>query len=280
MHGKVCLITGATDGIGKQTALELARLGATVVIVGRNPTKTAAILEQIKHETGNHAVAALLADLSVQAQVRQLAADFKAQFERLDVLINNAGVLQHDPTITVDGVEMTWAVNYLAPFLLTNELLDLLKASAPSRIINLTSWTHKLGKLDLNRLGDTHKYNIWTAYARSKLADVLFTVELARRLQGTGVTANAVHPGEVLTNIVPNPKFNPLVVPFLWLYVKVALVDIATGAQPSVQLATSPDLKYVSGQYFNRLNIEPLSKKARDPLFAQQLWEATERTLA
>ena len=280
MQGKVCLITGATDGIGKQTALELARLGATVVIVGRNPTKTAAVVEQIKHETGNHALSALLADLSVQAQVRQLASDFKANFDRLDVLINNAGVLQHDPTITVDGVEMTWAVNYLAPFILTHELLDVLKASAPSRIINLTSWTHKLGKIDLNRLGDIQKYNIWTAYARSKLADVLFTVELARRLQGTGVTANAVHPGEVLTNIVPNPKFNPFVVPFLWVYAKLALVDIATGAQPSVQLATSPDLKYVSGQYFNRLNIEPLSKKARDPLFAKQLWEATERTLA
>ncbi|HEY9843439.1 MAG TPA: SDR family NAD(P)-dependent oxidoreductase, partial [Candidatus Obscuribacterales bacterium] len=186
MRGKVCLITGATLGIGKETALGLAKQGATVVMLGRDPERTRAAAEWVRKTSGNQAIDTLLGDLSLQAEVRRLAAAFKQKYDRLDVLINNAGAIFAKHGLSADGFERTWALNHLAYFLLTQELLELLKASAPARIVNVSSDAHRGATLDFDNLqGETH-YSSIRAYSMSKLANVLFTYALARRLQGTG----------------------------------------------------------------------------------------------
>src|SRR5215207_6225037 len=206
MSEKIILITGATNGIGKAAALELAKQGNTVVIVGRNPAKTQATVEEIKQQSGNSAVEGLIADLSSLADVRRLADEFRQRHSRLDVLINNAGALFAERELTVDGYEMTFAVNHLAYFLLTNLLLDLLKASAPARIVNVASDAHKGMKINFDDLQLEKNYGgmMGPAYGQSKLANILFTYELARRLAGTGVTVNALHPGLVRTGFAGN----------------------------------------------------------------------------
>ena len=201
MQGKVCLVTGATAGIGKVAAAALAAQGAEVVITGRNPQKTRDVVDQIKSETGNQSIQYLLADFSDLQQVRDLAASFKERCSRLDVLLNNAGAFYNNRKETALGVEMTFLVNHLAPFLLTQLLLDVLRSSAPARIVNVASDAHKYGTMDFDDLGFERGYFGMKAYARSKLANVLFTYELARRLAGSGVTVNAVHPGHVATDI-------------------------------------------------------------------------------
>src|SRR5579883_2219059 len=201
MQGKICLITGATSGIGKATALGLARMGATVVMVGRDRARSEAVQSEIKARSGNSAVDLLIADLSSQASIRQLVRDFQQRYPQLHVLINNAGVYMLTRKETVDGLEMTFAVNYLAPFLLTNLLLDTLKASAPARIINVSSAAHEQGYLNLDDLQSRQGFPLMRAYGQSKLALLMLTYALARRLEGTGVTANALHPGFVATSI-------------------------------------------------------------------------------
>jgi len=199
--GKVCLVTGATSGIGLETAKQLARRGATVIVVGRNAEKSAATVARIRQQTGNAAVEFMLADLSSQRDIRELARQFKSRHPQLDVLVNNAGGVWISRHENADGIEMTFAVNHLGYFSLTNRLLDTLTASAPARIVNVSSALHWQARLNFDDLHFKRGiYNPLAAYNQSKLANVLFTYELARRLNGTRVTANALHPGGVRTN--------------------------------------------------------------------------------
>ncbi len=212
MQGKICVLTGATSGIGKATALGLAQMGARVILVGRDQEKGNHVLDEIQDASGNDALEFLVADLSSQASVRRLAESIKQRCAHLDVLINNAGVFMLRRELTVDGLEMTFAVNHLAPFLLTNLLLDLLKASAPSRIIQVCSDSHTSAVMQMDNLQGEKSYNFWEAYGQSKLAMLLCTYELARRLAGTGVTVNAVHPGllrPIWARIMSAPLLKP-----------------------------------------------------------------------
>src|SRR5437867_6768352 len=199
MTGKVCLITGGNSGIGKATALGLAKLNASVVIVSRDKDKGEATLIEIRSKSGNRNVDAMTADLSSQDSVRELAHDFKGRYKKLHVLINNAGIFLPKRVPTVDGLEATFATNHLGHFLLTNLLLEVLKASAPSRIINITSSAHRGTEMEFEDLQGEKKYSGYHAYSQSKLANVLFTYQLAKRLDGTGVTANCLHPVLVRT---------------------------------------------------------------------------------
>ena len=201
MIGKVCLVTGATAGIGQATAMLLAKHGATIVGVGRNPTKNEHSAQWIKEKTGNPDVEYLLADLSSQKEIHALAQDFQAKYDRLDVLVNNAGATFGERMETVDGIEMTFALNHLGYFLLTNLLRDILTASAPSRVINVSSSLHKLGKIDFEDIPFENNYSRSKAYQRSKLANIGFTYELARLIPSQQVTVNAMNPGLVATNV-------------------------------------------------------------------------------
>src|ERR687890_2028432 len=201
MGEKVCLITVATSGIGKATAMGLANMGAGVVMVGRDQGKGEAALAEIREQSANASVDLMLADLSSQEQIRRLADEFNEAYPRLDVLINDAGLFRSERITTAEGLEMTFAVNHLAYFLLTRLLLDVLKASSPSRIVNVSSGDHTNGTIDFDDLQGEKGYKGAKAYSQSKLATVLFTYELARRLEGTGVTANCLHPGVVGTNL-------------------------------------------------------------------------------
>ena len=204
MSGRVSLVTGATSGIGKAAAEGLAKLGATVVVVGRNDEKCATTVEQIRWTTGSSSIEYLLADLSSQSEVRRLAQEFEAKYSSPDVLINNAGTIMLSRRYSVDDIEMTFALNHLAYFLLTNLLTDRLMVSPAARVVNVSSVAHKGAQIDFDDLQGRRRYNGLRAYGRSKLANLLFTYELARRLKGTSVTANALHPGLVATNLLAN----------------------------------------------------------------------------
>jgi len=249
MQNKICLITGTTSGIGQATAMALAKMGATVIVVGRNKERCQNTVAKIKRETGNSKVDYLLADLSVQSQIRQLVTDFKSRYDHLDVLVNNAGAINFFRRVSVDSIEMTFALNHLAYFLLTNLLLDMLKASAPARIVNVASNSHLGQHLDFDNLELKHGYNPMRAYGRSKLCNLYFTYELARRLEGTGVTVNAMHPGFVATNMGANNGW--LVKLFLPLIHRKSLTP-EQGASTVVYLASSPDVEGVTGKYFVR----------------------------
>jgi len=272
MQGKVCLVTGATSGIGLVTARELARQGARVVLVGRNPARCEAAVAQIRIETGNAEVEALLADLSSQQQVRELARRFCESHPRLDVLVNNAGGMWMRRELTADGLEMTFAVNHLAYFLLTHLLLDVLKASAPARIVNVSSEAHRKAVLDFDDLMGERRYSGWRAYCRSKLANLLFTYELKRRLGGTGVTANAVHPGWVATGFAGNNGWRG----WVWrLAARCFALSPEHGARTIVYLASSPDLASFSGGYFIRERAVPSSPASYDNAAGRRLWEVS-----
>jgi len=248
MQGKICLITGGTSGIGKITALELARMGATVVVVGRNAQKTLQVVDEIRAMTGNQAVDSLLADLSSQQSIRQLADSFKSKYTQLHVLLNNAGAVFEKRKLSVDGYEMTFALNHLAYFLLTNLLLEPIIASAPARIINVSSSAHVAGRINFDNLQSEHSYSALGAYSNSKLANILFTVELSRRLEGTQVTANALHPGFVNTGLGRNNTgiFMQLVGAITPLLARTP----ERGAQTSIYLASSPAVEGITGKYF------------------------------
>lgn len=271
MNGKICLITGANAGIGKVTALELAKQGATVVMVCRNKEKGEAALDEIKKKSGNVNLELLLADLSSQAEIRKLADEFKAKHNRLDVLLNNAGVYIPKRTLTVDAIETTFAVNHLAYFLLTNLLLDVLQQSAPSRIVSVSSEAHKYGKVEFDNLQGEREYKGIPAYSNSKLENVLFTRELARRLAGTGVTANCLHPGAVATSIFRNtPK------PIEWL-IKMFTMSPEKGAETSIYLATSPEVEGITGKYFEKKQEKYPTRTAQDDELAQKLWQVSQQ---
>ena len=271
MHGKVCIVTGANSGIGKATALELAQMGATVVMVCRDRARGEEAKSEITTKSRNNAVDLLQADLSSQQSIRQLVENFQHHYTHLHVLINNAGAgaAFTGRRETVDGLEMTFAVNHLAPFLLTHLLLDMLKASAPARIVNVSSNSHEAGYIQLDDLRAEH-YRSMHAYGQSKLAVVLFTYELARRLRGTGVTANCLHPGFVATNFGQRD-----VGPAVRLLVKLIGSFGASpqeGAKTSIYLASSPEVEGITGKYFVKSIPKQSAAISYDESLQRQLW--------
>ena len=270
MNGKICLVTGATNGIGKATAQALARMGATVVIVGRNASKTAQIVKEIRTASGNKNVDSLLADLSSQQEVRRLAMEFQSKYSHLHVLLNNAGAVFMKRQLSVDGIEMTFALNHLAYFLLTNLLLDTLKASAPARIINVSSGAHTSGKIEFDNLQGEQVYSP-RVYENSKLANILFTRELARRLEGTGVTVNALHPGFTATGFAKN-NGKPMAA-LVSIFSPLVARSPAKGAETSIYLASSPSVEGVTGKYFYDAHAIPVAPQATDMVLAQKLWD-------
>lgn len=270
MYRKICMITGADSGIGQATTLGLAKLGATVVMVCRDQHKGEMVRAEIVDESGNPSVEVMQADLSSQTSVRHLAAAFQANYQQLHVLINNAGVIRSQRTVTEDGLEATFAINHLGHFLLTNLLLDTLKASAPARIINVSSSHHKAGKMKFDDLQGEKKYNQNTAYCQTKLANVLFTYELDRRLKDTGVTANCLHPGATRTNF--SDGLSGLWA-LLWKLSDSLRQASAQGAETPVYLASSPEVAEVSGKYF--INKKPVesSKASYSQADAEKLWQ-------
>jgi NAD(P)-dependent dehydrogenase (short-subunit alcohol dehydrogenase family) len=302
MSGKTCLVTGATAGIGEVTARELARRGACVVLVGRSQQRCEATAEAIRRETGNPSVEVLVADLSSQAEIRRLAREFQERHRRLDVLVNNAGAMFAQRRESVDGIEMTLALNHLAYFLLTNLLLDLLKASAPARIVNVSSRAHvHVGGLDFDDLQDKSRsgsfwgygesslagllfalvaplrHPAFLQYARSKLANLLFTYELAWRLEGTGVTVNALHPGFVASRFMAG---NGALGWFMRGWAGLLAISSVEGAQTSIYLASSPEVEGVTGKYFDKQKAIASSAASLDETAARRLWQLSEQLTA
>ena len=273
MGGKTVLITGGTSGIGKAAALALAAMGANVVVVGRSPERGERALEEIKAQSRNESVELMVADLSAQAEVRRLAEEFLESHDRLDVLVNNAGLVQSRRTETPDGIETTLAINHLAPFLLTNLLLERLQQSAPSRVTTVTSEAQRWGNMDFEDMQSRHKYRGFPVYGMTKLANIMFTFELAERLKGSGVSANCLHPGSVGTNFGKNNR-GPMALFFR--AAKPFMRSPERGAETLIWLASSPEVDGVSGKYFfDRKEIEA-KEVAYDPVVRRRLWEISE----
>ena len=273
MAGKTVLVTGGTGGIGEATAAGLAALGARVGITGRDRGRAEAAAAQITDQTGNPAVDVFVADLSAQAEVRRLAAAVLASYPRLDVLINNVGGIWANRHVTPDGLEHTFALNHLAPFLLTNLLLQRLRASAPARVVTVSSGAQAMGRIDFDDLQSERRYSGQRAYNASKLANVMFTYELARRLEGTGVTATVLHPGVVRTSFGaedPSPLYRVLL-PLARLFMKTP----EQGAATSVYLASSPEVEGVTRRYFANRRPKRSSKASYDAQAAAQLWHVS-----
>ncbi len=276
MNGKTCMITGANSGIGKATAMGLARMGATVVMVCRDPSRGEAAMAEIKVESDNQAVDVLLADLSSQTAIRQLAEDFRVRHQRLHVLINNAGVFRSKRSVTEDGVETHFAVNYLAPFLLTNLLLDVLKASAPVRVVNVAGEYHRKATINFDDLMCERNYSASRANNQAKLALILFTYELARRLEGTGVTVNCLHPGAVATGMLDKDPDASAFSRFLYKLVSPFFLSPKKGAETSIYLASSPEVEGATGRYFIKKRPVESSPESYDATIAGRLWEVSE----
>ncbi len=272
-NDKITLITGATNGIGKAAAQAIAREGGRVVIAGRNPQKTEAVAAELRQASGNPAIDFLVADLSSLAEVRRMAAEFQARYDRLDVLVNNAGAFFMRRQETVDGLEMTFALNHLSYFLLTNLLLDRLETSAPARVVNVSSAAESSAKVDWDDLQLTKGYRGFGAYALSKRFNLYFTYELARRLEESGVTANAVHPGSVATGIWANPfgRFSGLARPLTRLMMR----SPEQGAETVVYLATAPEVAETTGRYFANRQARYSSRASQDPEAARRAWQVS-----
>jgi retinol dehydrogenase 14 len=279
MRGKTCIVTGANSGIGKETALGLARMGASVVLVCRNAEKGRAALADIQRESGSSKLDLLIADISSQASVRALAAQILEKYPRVDVLINNAGTAISKRALSVDGIEMTIAGNHLGAFLLTLLLLDRLKASAPSRIVNVSSEAQRRARLDMDDIQfERRKYSGIAAYGQSKVLMNSCTFELARSLEGTGVTANCLHPGVVATNIWHSGEADQsLFFKVLVRIFKPFMLDSKKGAEVSLYLATSPDVANVTGQYFVKSKLAPPNPIERDPKVSAEIWQWSEK---
>jgi NAD(P)-dependent dehydrogenase (short-subunit alcohol dehydrogenase family) len=277
LTGRTCVVTGASHGIGKETAAALAGMGAQVVLVCRDRTRGEAARQEIVGRTGNDAVELLLADLAALRQVRRLAADFLSTHDRLHVLVNNAGTYEGARSVTEDGLETTFAVNHLAPFLLTNLLLPALIASAPCRIVTVSSAGHGYGTtVHFDDLQSERRYGAMRAYSQSKLANVLFTYELARRLEGTGVTATCLHPGGVDTGLVRYKGLAGAVVGAALTLGKPLMLSPEKGAVTSVYLASAAEVEGVTGAYFSKQRAARSSKASYDEPTARRLWEVSE----
>lgn len=273
LHGKTALITGASSGIGKVTARELARLGAEVIMVCRNQKKAEAAQREIIEKTGNAAVSLILADLALMEDVRQAANQINAQWPKLDILINNAGMMPGRRRLTTEGLEVSWATNYLSAFLLTNLLTDKLLAAENARVINVSSEAHRLGHLNFQDLHSPKRYSAVTAYADSKLANILFTYELARRLELTNITVNCLHPGVVATNFAREDAGS---YKYLFLLGRPFMTSPEKGARTTVYLAAAPQGEKVTGAYFKNLKTVRSSNQTYSPTLARRLWVLSE----
>jgi retinol dehydrogenase-12 len=272
MTGKTCMVTGATSGIGEVTARALAEMGARVVLVGRDKDRSERTTNSIRERTGNAEVAYLLADLSVQQEIHNLVDVFHSRFDRLHVLVNNAGAYYMSRQTSRDGHEMTFALNHMSYFILTHLLLDTLIVSAPSRIVNVSSSGHRTVSIDFDDLQAQRRYGGWQRYRESKLANLLFTYELARRLEGTGVTVNALHPGLVATNLAANNGWFVRAVKHL---VNLFSLPVEKGAETSIYLASSPEVEGVTGKYFVEKVPTPSSAASYVEADARRLWEVS-----
>jgi NAD(P)-dependent dehydrogenase (short-subunit alcohol dehydrogenase family) len=275
MQDKVCLITGITSGIGKVTARELARMGATVVGVARDEARGKAAVDEIRREAGNEGVHLLVGDVSSQADVRRVAAAFQSKFDHLHVLVNNAGAMFGERRVTADGLEATFATNHIAYFLLTSLLLDVIKGSAPARVVSVASEVHRGVQLDFDDLQfERRPYSLWPVYSASKLANVLWNAELARRLEGSGVTANSLHPGVIGSNI--GATTGPGWMRFGMKLARPFLLTPEKGAATSIYLASSPEVAKVTGKYFDKKKPRETSPEANNQETARKLWAASE----
>jgi NAD(P)-dependent dehydrogenase (short-subunit alcohol dehydrogenase family) len=273
MEGKVVLITGGTSGIGRAAATALAAMGAEVVVTGRSKERGEAAVEEIRGTSGSKGVSLVLADLAVQAEVRELAQEFRERHDRLDVLVSNAGLIQSRRTETPDGLELTLAVNHLAPFLLTNLLLDLLKKSAPSRVITVSSEARRGASINFDDLQSERRYRAFQVYGMTKLANILFTYELAERLKGTGVVANCLHPGAVNTNFgSSNRSFGTL----LFRAFKPFMRTPEEGADTVVYLASSSEVGSMTGGYLTDRKVVSSFDEPHDEATQKRLWEVSE----
>jgi NAD(P)-dependent dehydrogenase (short-subunit alcohol dehydrogenase family) len=270
---KVALITGASSGIGKITARELAKFGMHVVMVCRNAEKGEKVKQEIITITGNNNITLLQADLSLMSEVRRVAASFKARFPKLDILINNAGMMPGKRKITEEGIEISWATNYLSAFLLTNLVLDKLMAAETARIINVSSEAHRIGHLNFQEMHKPGKYSALTAYADSKLAMIMFTYELTRRLELTRITANCLHPGVVATNFAQQ---EPSAMKFFFIAGKPFMRSPEKGAETNIYLAVSPEVADKSGLYFKNKKAVRSSGQTYNPAIARRLWIQSE----
>lgn len=277
MQGKVVLITGATNGIGKEAARQIARTGATVVIAGRNESKLAQVVADLQQQTNNLQIDGVLADLSEVAGMRSLAAQFLARYQRLDVLLNNVGALFTERKLTIDGFEHTFALNHLSYFLVTQLLLDVLTSSAPARIVNVSSGVHTGGEIRFDDLHGASSYAPLRAYSQSKLANLMFTFELAERLAGSSVTVNALHPGMVQTGFGRNNKglIGGMTGVVLGILQRVQGIGVAEGADTAVYLACSPEVESITGAYWHKRQQEQSSPESLDKAQWQRLWTAS-----
>ncbi len=269
MKGRVCLVTGATNGIGRVTAEALAARGADLIIHGRNPALAETVGAEIRTRTGNDAVSTVIADFASLDQVRRMAGEITAR-GKIDVLVNNAGTTTPSYRKTADGHEWHFGVNHLAPFLLTNLLLDTVKAGDAPRIVNVASAAHRRASIDFDDLDLEKNYSTWMGYSLSKLENILFTIELARRLHGSGVTANCLHPGGVATNIFGHAGTLAKIVTTL---ARPVLISPEKGAQTQIYLATSPEVEGISGEYFDKCRVATPSPQAQDRQAARRLWD-------
>jgi NAD(P)-dependent dehydrogenase (short-subunit alcohol dehydrogenase family) len=275
MQGRVCLVTGANRGLGKETALGLARQGANVVLLGRDASRLVRASDDIKEASGNPDVSHVVVDLGSLKSVRAAAAEIARRFPVIQVLVNNAGVNLKRRLVSPDGYEMTFAVNHLGPFLLTNLLLPLLRAGAPSRIVNVTSVFERFGRIDFDDLNAERKrYSGHTAYYQSKLANVLFTYELAERLRGTGVTVNCVDPGLSTTDLLRDRSWwNPRWLQSLW---RAVLLSPSRAAGAAIHAASAPELDEITGVCFNRAGKrQQTSRRSRDVVARRKLWDSS-----
>lgn len=272
MSGKVCVVTGASQGIGLETAVGLALKGASILIVGRDQARTAAAVAQIKHRSNNQNVSFLLADLSSLEEVRKLAGRIKQVHAKIEVLVNNAGAMTKDRRETVNGFELTWGLNHLSYFLLTLELLPSIQATDAGRIVNVASIAHLRGKINFDDLQGENKHSMWAAYAQSKLANIMFTYALARKLKGHNVTVNCLHPGLVATGFVAN--IGPLE-KFLAPLIKLFMISAQQGAKTSIYLASAPGVASVSGKYFVKSLPVKSSQLSDDEDVQEKLWDVS-----
>lgn len=274
MKDKVCLITGGTAGIGKATAIGLAERGATIAIVGSKAKRGENAQEEIRKKSGNENIRFWLCDLSSLEEVKKLAGEFQNKYLKLDILVNNAAVFCSSRKYSTDGIELQFAVNHLSHFLLTNQLLEMLIKSAPSRIINVSSNAHFKGTIDFDDLNLEKRYNGWKAYCRSKLANVLFTYELAARLDPRHVTVNALHPGMVRTNIVG--KHASFIYRLGWNLIKITMLSVEKGAETLIYLASSKEVSGISGGYFVDCRQVKSFEMSYKRELAKRLWSLSE----
>ena len=266
MKNKIVLITGSTDGIGKQTAFDLAEIGATIIIHGRDHERTKNVASEIKESTDNPSIDFFVADLSSLQEVKNFSDQIHEKYDRLDVLINNAGVYMRQRELSKDGFEMTFAVNHLSHFLLTHLLLDLIKEPAHSRIINVASMAHA-HEMDFDNLQGEKFFDGYTAYSLSKLCNIIFTYELARRLEATSIKVNCLHPGVIKTKLLRTG----------W---GLGGGSLSSGSKTSVYLASSPEVEEVTGRYYANSRPANSAKVSHDPFVQNKLWQMSEMLIA